>query len=255
MVASGDCGMHALETLNISKHFGGVRALDDVSLKFERGEVVGIIGGNGAGKSTLLEVVAGTTTPDAGRVVLYGEDVTRLSPASRFRRGFARTFQRTRLALQLTVFENLELAMLPEGVECWWRLGVRRPLIPSAVESQGRSVLQDLGLDGVRDVACAALSYGQKRMVSLACVVAAGSRVAFLDEPVAALDSGMARTVLASLRRMASHGASVVFIEHDVGFVSEAADRAIVMQDGQIIDDGRPECVLKGRAFESAYGS
>jgi ABC-type branched-subunit amino acid transport system ATPase component len=231
-----------LRCQGLTKTFDGVQALDEVSLDFPSEEITAIIGPNGAGKTTLLNVLTGFLRPDAGRCFLGERDITHF-PAHRIARlGVARTFQDLRLILQVSVLDNVLLARPRQRGEhllaALLRFGV------AAEEARNREeAMQLLRFVGLKDKAselAGELSYGQQKLLTLACCLATEAQILLLDEPVAGVHPEMAARILDLLRQLRDDGKLIVFIEHDIAAVRQAADLVIVMDDGKIIAQGRP---------------
>ena len=248
----------ALEVTGISKRYGGIAAVREVTLTARRGEILGVIGGNGAGKTSLFDVVSGFQTADAGVVKLMGVDVTRLGPAMRAKAGLGRLFQDARLFPSLTVWETIAVALerhveVRDPFACALRLG-------AVVESEERvarrvdELIGHLGLDRYRDVFISELSTGTRRIVELAGALAHDPSVLLLDEP----SSGIAQReseALADLLHQLRHqtGTTFVVIEHDVPFIASLADRLVCMHLGQVISWGPPRDVLADPRVVASY--
>jgi ABC-type branched-subunit amino acid transport system ATPase component/fucose permease len=247
-----------LETVQLSRRFGGISALAGVSLHLAPGEILGIIGPNGAGKTTLLDVVTGLTPADGGRVLLGGHDVTALGPAARARRGLGRSYQDARLFPSLTVAETLAVALERSVV-------VRSPIaaalhLPNAFDSEERvaarvdELLDMFGIGAFRNKFVRELSTGSRRVVDLACVVAHGPSVVLLDEPSSGIAQRETEALLPLLWRIRDVlGASLVVIEHDVPLVRAAADRLLAMDQGEVIAQGAPDAVLHDPGVVESY--
>jgi branched-chain amino acid transport system ATP-binding protein len=256
--SSGTPGEPLLRAVDLSASFGGVRAVDDVSFDVAPGEVVGIIGPNGAGKTTVFNLLGGAQPVDGGRVVLAGDDVTRLPAAARARRGLGRSFQDARLFSGLTVDETIALAL-----ERWVQVG--DPLsaafhLPNAVGSElavDRRVdelVELLGLGEVRSLFVRELSTGTRRVVDLACLLAFRPRVVLLDEPAAGIAQREVEQLAPLVRRIRDEtGASLVVVEHDLPFVRSIADRVVAMDQGRVLADGAPAAVLSAPEVVAAY--
>ncbi len=227
-----------LEVRNVTVRFGGHLALDDVSLSAAPGEVTGLIGPNGAGKTTLFNVVTGLLAPQRGSVRLGDEDVTRLAPYRRARRGLARTFQRLELFGLLTVRENVELAVSVRG---------RRPG-PRAGEA-----LDLVGLSEAADVRADELPTGKARLVELARALATGPRALLLDEPASGQDESETEAFRRVLLAVAADGIAVVLVEHDVQLVMRTCARVHVLDFGQVLAAGTPSEIQANRAVLDAY--
>ena len=248
----------ALRLAGISVRFGGITALDNVSLEVGAGEVRGLIGPNGAGKTTLFDVISGVRAPDAGRVELDGEDVTRRSAVQRARWGLRRTFQRVQTFGWLSVEDNV-LAALE------WRGGGGGPLadlvaFPTrrqrerARRERVRHVLEQCGLDQVRGEMASALPIGLGRMMELARAIVDAPKVLLLDEPTSGLDETEAARLgdrVHALRE--DEGCAVLLVEHDVGFVMRQCDRIVVLDLGQVLAVGEPREIQANAAVRAAY--
>ena len=258
---SGDAGTGAAPALTLSGivvRFGGITALDDVGFSVDAGEVRGLIGPNGAGKTTLFDVISGLRIPDAGRVVLGGEDVTRRSAVERARRGLRRTFQRVQAFGWLSVEDNV-LAALE------WR-GGGGGLLADLVSAPTRrrrererrarvaEALELCGLTAVRHEMASALPIGLARMMELARAIVDPPRVLLLDEPTSGLDeieSARLGDRIHAIRR--DESCAVVLVEHNVGFVMQQCDRVVVLHLGQVLTVGEPHEIQENAAVRSAY--
>ncbi len=253
-----DLGNDALDLQEIGVRFGGIAALDAVSLQVRSGEICGLIGANGAGKTTLFDVISGVRRPDHGRVRLSGSDVTTWSAHKRARAGLRRTFQRVQLFGWLTVEENLLVATE-------WR-GGGGGIIGDLAALPGRSrleaerkvraeeVLERCGLLDLRHEPAARLPIGQARLVELGRALVDQPSVLLLDEPASGLDTTEAArfgSVVRALRN--DEGTSVLLVEHDVGFVMEHCDRVIVLHLGRVLTSGSPEEIRNDPAVREAY--
>ena len=244
-----------LEAIDIRVRFGGVVAVDDVSLTVAPGEIVGIIGPNGAGKTTLLDAVMGFAPLAAGRVRLEGRDVTRDLPYKRARMGIARSFQDARLFPTMTVRETL-LAALHESFTTGF---VSEALGLPSVRAEERAAVA--ATDELLDLVdlrqwighrVADLSFGTTRALELAWLAARRPRVLLLDEPASGLQQSEVRALGATIERV-RRGAAVVVIDHDVPFVSALAHRLVAMDLGRVVADGPPADVLHDPAVMESY--
>jgi branched-chain amino acid transport system ATP-binding protein len=247
-----------LEASGVTVRFGGLLALDTVSLAVPPGGMVGLVGPNGAGKSTLFAVLSGLLKPDAGQVWMGGEDVTRASAAARTRRGLARTFQRPELFSSLTVREHVLLAdrVRHRGGRILRDLatggGFRRP---SADEDERvDAILDALHLGDLRDREVSGLPLGACRLVEVARALATGPEVLLLDEPSSGLDARETEELAATLARVnADHGVSLLLVEHDVELVLGMCGTVYVLDFGAIIRSGPPEEIRSDSAVRAAY--
>lgn len=234
---------------NLNKSFGALKATDDVSLTLRAGEIHALIGPNGAGKSTLIGQIAGTLTPDAGRVVLDGQDVTALPTADRAARGLGRTFQISQLAPDHTALENAVLS----AVGAMGRVGFwRRAVSDKPARDRAEQALERVGLSNRANVLTGELSHGERRQLEIACALTMQPKVFLMDEPMAGLGSaGTAEitTLLDGLRVEAP----ILLIEHDMDAVFALADRVSVLVSGKIIATGTVAEVRQNVDVRQAY--
>lgn len=241
-------------------HFGGVIALDGVDLCVSAGEVVGLVGANGAGKTTLLDCLSGHLRPLHGRVWLGDQEISRLGPGARARRGMIRTFQDARLFPTMPVPAALALALERVGAPTGGVAGLRAPglrrvmgdvaaglgLPPSSARERRRMVAASqlaaqVGLERAWDRLVGELSTGERKRLDLACAMGLQPRVLLLDEPSAGLSSAEVPGLVEVLRRVAAAtGAGVVMVEHDLPLVWSVADRVVVLDAGQVVAEGPP---------------
>jgi branched-chain amino acid transport system ATP-binding protein len=253
-----DRGQPALDLAEVEVRFGGISALDGVSLTVAPGEICGLIGANGAGKTTLFDVISGVRLPNSGLVRIHGHDVTRSSPHRRARAGLRRTFQRVQVFGWLTVEENLLVASE-------WR-GGGGGAVADLVGAPGRrrrerdrraradEVLEQCGLQDVRHVQASSLTIGTARLVELGRALVDVPSVLLLDEPASGLDAAEAERFAGLVHAAREReGTAVLLVEHDVGFVMEHCDRVVVLHLGRVIADGPPETVRADPAVRDAY--
>jgi len=245
-----------LEVNGLSKNFDGVRALADFSCELRQGEVLGLIGPNGAGKTTLFNVVTGFIAPEGGKVSLKSTDITGLAPHRLANRGISRTFQDLRLIRQLSVLDNVLLSFRDQPGE---RLGnvFFRSKRCREHETQNRQealrLLEEAGIaEKVGDPA-ENLSYGQQKLLSLVCCMAAKAEVLLLDEPVAGIAPEMKEKILGIIRDLPAKGKSVVLIEHDLDAVMQTCDRVVFMDAGSKVSEGTPQEVRNDPRVIEAY--
>ena len=240
----------AISVDRLAKAFGGLRAVDDVSLSVQAGERRVLIGPNGAGKTTLFHCIAGTLEATKGRVSLFGTDITRLPEHRRTGLGMARTFQISNVCTDLTVMENVLLAMLgPDGRK--WTM-YRPASAFSDLRDRGTIVLSRVGLDGRADETVKFLSYGERRQLELALALASDPKVVLLDEPCAGL-SPSERQRFSGLIRELPRDITLVMIEHDIDIALALADRVTVLHRGNIILDGTPDEVKRNDQVREVY--
>ena len=244
-----------LAASGVSVAFSGIRALNDVSLRVEAGERVGLIGPNGAGKTTLFNCLLGILQPDSGRVMLNGVDVGGWPVHRRARAGMGRTFQRVELFSDTTVREHLLIAeRIRNGSGAFWKdlIGRGRPR-PEEIAACDE-VLELLGIVDLADQPVESLSLGQSRLVEVGRVLMTGPQVLLLDEPSSGLDRDETQALAGTLRAVQeSRGYAVLLVEHDVSLVADFTERAYVLDSGSLIAEGSTAEVLADPAVRRAY--
>ena len=243
-----------LELRGLSKHFGGVHALDSVTLTGLAGEVHGLVGPNGAGKSTLIGCITGLLGIDGGEIVFHGRRIDRAAPHVRARLGIARTFQKIRLAQPLTVFENVAIgcAAGPFGGS----LSVRRMLAPlwsGPLAERVDDALQTAGISDLRHETVTSLPYGKRHLVEIARCLVGEPRLLLLDEPATGLTDGERQHLRRLVGRLAESGCLVVLVEHDLKLVGQVCDRVSVIESGRRIFTGTPRAAQNDAAVVKAY--
>jgi branched-chain amino acid transport system ATP-binding protein len=238
-----------LETIAVSKRFGGLIAVDDVALSVAPGEIRALIGPNGAGKTTLVGMICGRLAPTSGRILYRGEDITAMRPWERLQRGIVYTFQVTSIFKGLSCYENVAL---PAQRKLLRGIAARIALPESAVAERVHAALDAVGLAGEVDKRADALAYGHQRLLELAMALAAEPQLLILDEPTQGLaDAEIAR--LCELVRTIAQRATVLLIEHNMDVVLSLAGRVTVMDAGSIIAEGTPAEVERHPSVQKAY--
>jgi branched-chain amino acid transport system ATP-binding protein len=248
--------MTLLALEGVTRRFGGLVAVDSVDLSVTQGGVTAIIGPNGAGKTTLFHMISGFQTPNAGRIVLDGEDITGLPPEKIAAHGLIRTFQLVQLFRDLSAIENVKV-----GCHLRTRGGIATALLrpkgarqaEAQIEATARELLAFVGLDACAGLAAGALTYGQQRLLEIARALAARPKLLLLDEPAAGLNSQETRLLSATIRRIVSQGTTVLLIEHDMNLVMSTADTVAVLDFGVKIAEGTPRSVRENPAVIAAY--
>jgi len=238
----------ALAVDRLAHQFGGLRALDGVSLQAAVGERLVILGPNGAGKTTLFNLVTGLLRPTAGRIRLFEQDVTALAPYRRARLGLGRTFQITTLFPRLTVLDNVLLAV--QGAD-GARFTLHRPLA-SRIYTQAEQLLATWGLADRRDVPAQRLSYGEQRQVELLLALAGSPRVLLLDEPTAGLSPAETASVATMVRRF-PRDLTLLLIEHDMDVALDLADRVVVLHQGRVLAEGDRDQIRRNPRVAEIY--
>lgn len=240
-----------LEVENVSKHFGGITAVDNVSFSVSEGEILGIIGPNGSGKSTLFNCVLGQLSPNSGDVRVDGRSVAGLRPCDLNRMGVSRTFQLLQVFPQLSVRDNLILAGQEHQGTMLSRLFGRRDAGLSEAASR---MIEFFRLSHVADERAGGLSYGQQKLLDAAMAFMAGPRLVLLDEPAGGVNLTMLGHLKERLRAInAEQRSTFVVIEHNMEFVMSLCTRIIVLAQGRIIAEGAPEAVRSNPEVIEAY--
>ena len=234
----------------LTRRWGGLVAVNAVSLDFARGTVHAVIGTNGAGKSTLINLLSGETPPSAGTVQLRGQDVTAWSQPRRARAGLGRSYQRNTIYPGFTVFENCRLAAQARAQKpwLWWQSAQACPASTGAA----RDAAQRAGLDDVLDRPAGLLSHGQKRQLEIAMCLATAPEVLLLDEPLAGMGAEETERMLALLAAL-KPGHAIGLVEHDMDAVFRIADVITVMVNGAVIATGNPDFVRNSAEVQAAY--
>lgn len=245
------------EALNLTKRFGGLTAVSDMSFRIEKGEIVAIFGPNGSGKTTLLNLIAGLARPSSGRLLWKSQEINGRKPHEIAAAGIVKTFQNPLLFTELTVAEHVLIAA---------HLSLKRSLgfsrIATLLRRDGSSiallerverVLELCRLAPMRDEVAANLSYGGEKMLGVAMALMCEPELLLLDEPATGLGQDEIRNLHAVLRDLREHGTTLCVIDHKVGFLGRLSDRAIAMHHGSKIAEGPPEAVLNDSGVVEAY--
>lgn len=240
----------ALSTQMLSKRFGGLVAADGISLELRVGEIHAVIGPNGAGKTTLVNLLSGDLTPTGGAVMLGTRDVTSFGPDRRGLAGIGRSYQKTTIFSDLTVFENVRLAVQAHSSG---PLSLRRrTAFENDLRDRAKAALATVRLSERQAIRAGALSHGEQRQLEVAMVMATDPKVVLLDEPLAGMSGTESRDMVDLIRKLRG-GKAVLLVEHDMDAVFAVADRLTVMADGRVIASGAPDDVRRHPAVRVAY--
>ena len=242
--------MSVLEVRALSKSFGGVRAVNEISFSIREGEFLAMIGPNGAGKTTCFNIINGQLAPDSGEILLAGRDIAGLAPRNIWRRGVGRTFQVAATFGSMTVLENVQMALISHAREtyAWWR--------PAASRHRARALalLEQVGMREAADRASRELAYGDVKRVELAMALANEPRLLLMDEPTAGMAPRERHEIIALVKRLVvERGVSVLFTEHSMDVVFAYADRIIVLARGRLIADGTAAAIRDDRQVREVY--
>jgi ABC-type branched-subunit amino acid transport system ATPase component len=246
-----------LEARGVTKSFAGVRAVDDASLVVADRSITALIGPNGAGKSTLFNCISGFLRPDTGHIDLGGKRIDRSPPHRIVRAGLARTFQTARALTRMTVLDNVRLAAPGHPGERLDSLVLRRGAVrlrEREVTEQALDLLRLVRLDTHADSLSGTLSGGQRKLLDLARILMASPRMILLDEPMAGVNPALREELLAHVLELrATRGITFLIVEHDLGFVMQASDRVVVMNEGRVLMEGTPDEVRGDERVIDAY--
>lgn len=247
---TAETSMTVLRTLGLTRYFGGLAAVKDVSLECRIGSVHAVIGPNGAGKTTLINMLSGDLAPSAGQVILGERDITGLAAHRISKLGIGRSYQKTNVFLPFTAFENCRLA-----AQSRLRSSMRffRPALRNReVNAAAERALAAAGLEGRGAVPVAALSHGEQRQVEIAMALATDPSVLLLDEPLAGMGAEESARIVELVKKLAGDHA-ILLVEHDMDAVFAVADRLTVMVNGMVLESGTPASIRASRTVQEAY--
>jgi len=236
---------------NISKHFGGVKAVSNCSFEIPARQITALIGPNGAGKTTLFNIINGFVENDGGKIIFEGRDISKSPTWERSRFGISRTFQLSRLFANLTVRANLELSIRQDDDQFWKMFFLGRA--ENEFNERIAEMLRFVGLEKDPSVKVTELSYGQQKLFDLARALLNPHTILLLDEPVAGVNPVVRERLKEILLDLKKKGETVLLIEHDIDFVRGVADSIVVMDQGAVLAQGDPDVVLKDAKVLEAY--
>jgi ABC-type branched-subunit amino acid transport system ATPase component len=239
-----------LKADNVSRSFGGLKALSQCSLEVQKGSITGLIGPNGSGKTTLFNVITGYVKPDSGTVTFEGDDITGFEPDKVFARGIGRTFQLTRIFARMTVLENMLIAIQHE--ESWLR-GMTRSKSSKVEVDNALEWLDFVGITRLADLDAGSLSYGQRKLLELAYVLVANPDVILLDEPAGGVNLTLINQIADKIRALNEQGKTFLIVEHNMEFVMNLCDSVTVMNQGRNLVSGKPADVRSNPLVLDAY--
>ncbi len=242
-----------LELNELTRHFGGLTAVDHVTTHVGQGELVGLIGPNGAGKTTLFNLISGFTRPSSGSVRLKGKDISGLSPHQVAHRGMSRTFQNLRVFPNMTVFDNISVGALGAiGVGALQSVFARRKR-SNEISARSWEMLDRVGLTSQANDLAANLSYGKRKYLEIARALAMKPDLLILDEPAAGMNDSETAELAGFITELNSEGLTIMLVEHDMSLVMGICERVVVLASGRKIADDTPAAVRRSPAVLDAY--
>ena len=239
-----------LQVRNLTKHFGGLAAVGNVTLEVRPGELHAVIGPNGAGKSTLINLLSGELRASSGQIIFQGRDIGSMPPEQRSRLGIGRSFQKTNIFPSFTALENCRLAAQSREPHPWrW---LRRALSYTSVLSKAHQALAAVDLTARADALALTLSHGEQRQLEIATCLATEPQLLLLDEPLAGMGTEESLNMVQLIKQLAATHA-VLLVEHDMDAVFQLAQRLTVMVDGRLLASGTPEQIRTNRDVQVAY--
>jgi branched-chain amino acid transport system ATP-binding protein len=239
-----------LRTVGLSKDFGSLRAVNNVSLDIKDGEMRAIIGPNGAGKTTLLDLITNRTRPTSGKVYFKDKDITYLPPYNIVKLGLGKCFQISKLFSNLTVFENIQIACISKADK------VYNMYAPGGdfLHTEANQIIDSIGLTDMANTAAGYLSYGDQRRLEIGITLALRPTLLLLDEPTAGVSPAEGDEVMKLIKRLATERAlTIIFIEHDMNVVFNYAEEITVMHRGAIIASGTPDAIKNNELVQNTY--
>jgi len=237
-----------IKTTHLTKAFGGLRAVDDLSISIAAGKTTGLIGPNGSGKTTLMNLISGLYKPDCGTIAIGGATFETIDPIKLRKLHIARTFQDGRLINQLSVEDNLLLPIAETGL-----LKSLRQFETGDMRKQVASILEKIGLATHRRKLAEELSYGQRKLLELGRALIQDADIYLLDEPFSGLFAKRVEHVLGLIGELKATGKTVVIIEHNMGLIKQLSDHIIVLDHGALLASGKPDAVLENKSVQQAY--
>jgi branched-chain amino acid transport system ATP-binding protein len=248
--------MVLLDIQNVSKAFGGLKAVNKVDLAVEEGQIYGVIGPNGAGKSTLFNTIAGKYRPTSGRIIFKDRDITKLAPHDTIRLGLARTFQHTLLFHEMSVLDNILVGLHAKGSMRLWECFIQSPTSKKRLRdslARARELAAFLDLEECRDEPVKNLPHGHQQLLGIAIALATEPDLILLDEPSAGMNAEETQRLLLKIQEMNGRGMTVLLVAHDMKLVMNVCHRIAVLNFGSKIAEGVPDEVAKNGEVIKAY--
>ncbi len=248
--------MTILESKNVCKHFGGLKAVDDISMQVKKGEIFGIIGPNGAGKTTFFNTCSGVYTPTSGEIYLNGENISGKAPEEIARKGMARTFQNIQLFKYMTVLENVRIGYhihtKTNMADAFFKTKRYKEDEENSLKA-AKEIIEKVGISEYMDTMAGNLAYGLQRKVEIARALAINPNILLLDEPAAGMNPNETKELSDFIKKINAEGYTVVVIEHDMKFIMNLCHRILVINFGKKICEGTPADVKSNQDVHDAY--
>lgn len=241
-----------LRMQNISKRFGGVKAVNNCSFRIQENHITAMVGPNGSGKSTVFNLISGILKTDSGKIIYSNKDITDFPPEHISNAGISRLFQKSQLFSNLTVKENLLIAIDNEDTKFWKNL-LGKNKITKEKEEKVSEMLRLVEMESFVNLLGRELSFGQKRLIEIARTILNPHRLLMLDEPVAGLNPKLREKVSEILLDLKKKGTTILLIEHDMNFALNLADEVIVLDEGKVIAEGKPQQIKNNEQVLEAY--
>ncbi len=241
-----------LEVQQVTKTFNGIHAVENCTFSVKENSITGLIGPNGAGKTTMFNMISGLLSPTAGTIYFKDKEITKLPAYKRARLGFGRTFQSIRLFPELTVLENLIVA-LPENKANFIDVFKPRKKLRKKLEKQALELLESVDLQEKSNLKAYELSYGQKKLIEILRIRANSSQLILLDEPTAGINPTLIKKVTKQIKNLQKEGKTIFIVEHNMPFIMDLCEEIIVMDQGKEIAIDKPEKIQKNKKVLEAY--
>ncbi len=239
-----------LKIRGLNKSFDGFKAVNNARLDVKKGEVVAVIGPNGAGKTTLFHLITGQISPDSGEIIFKGENISKLKPHIICRKGISRSYQVVNIFTRLTLFENVQIAVLSRKKKTF---NLFKPAKNMAVD-ETLSILKSVGLSNKAYKISGSLSHGDRKVLEIAIALGTRPELLILDEPTAGMSPEETKITLELMKKLSGNlGLTILFCEHDMGMVFSVADRIMVMRQGSTIIQANPDEVKNSKEVQKAY--
>lgn len=248
--------MAILQTKELTKHFGGLRAIDQLDLDVFSSEILGVVGPNGAGKSTLFNMISGFFAPTSGNIVFEGEDITGLRADQIARKGIGRTFQASTLFMQSTVFDNVFTGFHMHYKQAGWKAFLHTPAATHeerGMRERTKEILELMSLVALKDELAHNLPYGYQRILGVCVALASNPKLLLLDEPLTGMNPNETTTMVDKIRQIRDSGVTIILVEHNMRAVMRVCDRIVALNYGKKLTEGLPQEIRENKELIEAY--